>query len=156
MTTSDLDNGPRSVDTTPELTVGQLAEQAVQTLRALNHLTRPHTGALAHPAQAGDLAAALSCLTGCLPQLLQQLNRWLVSQQRAGHLRVDTSSPLPGPAATIQAVTGQLTHAALSAQQASDALDATHQHLARLTLTTHEHLINTRGDHHPRPHDDDT
>ena len=131
MTTSD---GLHNVDTSPEPTIGQLAEQAAQAVRALNHLTRPGTDALAHPAEAGDLAAALCCLTGRLPQLLSQLNRWLVSQQQAGHLRVDTSSPLPEPAAAVHAVTGQLTQAALNAQQASDALDTAHQHLEAPSL----------------------
>lgn len=133
MTTSHDVHG---VDNGQRLTVGQLAEQAAQAVRTLNHLTRPHTGALAHPADVGDLVATLSCLTGRLPQLLHQLNQWLVSQQQAGHLRVDTSSPLPGPAAAVHAVTGQLTQAALNTQQASDALDAAHQHLARLTTTS--------------------
>lgn len=120
----------------PESTVGQLVEQAVQAVHALNHLTRPNIGSLAHPADAGDLVAALSSLTGGLPQLLYQLNQWLIGQQQADRLRVDTGSAPPDPATTVHAVAGQLIQAALNAEQASNALDAAHQHLARLTTNT--------------------
>ena len=118
-----------------DLTVGQLAEQAAEAIRALNHLTRPATTALRDPAEAGDLAAALSCLTGRLPQLLGQLNRWLTGQQQAGHLQTDTRPSAPDSAAAVQAVTGHLDQAAACAQQVSDALDAAHQHLAHLSTT---------------------
>ena len=120
---------------TTTATVGRLAEQAAEAVRTLNHLTRPGVGALAEPAEVCELVAALACTTGRLPQLLGQLSGWLVSQQRAGRLRVDTWSPQPNPAAAVAAAAGCLTQAAHSTQRAGHALDAAHQHLAHLATT---------------------
>jgi hypothetical protein len=47
----------------------------------------PGLGVVLEPAQFSDLVAALAGAAGGLPQLLGQLDRWLVAQQRAGRLR---------------------------------------------------------------------
>lgn len=117
-----------------ELTVGQLAEQAAEAVRALNHLTWPDAGALDDPGQLSDIVAALACTTARLPQLLAQLSSWLVGEQRAGRLRVDACSDTPA-AATVTAATTALTRAASGAVRASHDLDAAHQHLAHLAAT---------------------
>lgn len=118
-----------------ELTAGQLGEQAAQAIRTLNHLTRPAIGAPSDPAETAELIAALAYSSGGLPQLLGQLSRWLVDQQRAGRLRLDTWSEFPDPAAAIDAVTGHLAQAAQCANATGRALDAAHQHLAHLAAT---------------------
>jgi len=87
---------------------------------------------LCDPLDAAEVAAGLCALTGWLPQLLEQLNRWLVDQARTGRLRTDASSPTPDPAAAVAAVTEALTQAGHCAQRAGHALDGAHQHLAHL------------------------
>jgi hypothetical protein len=119
-----------------ELTVEQLAEQAAQAVRTLNHLTRPGVGALTDPAQVCDVIAALACTVGRLPQLLGQLSGWLVSQQRAGRLRVDVCSPVCDPAAAVADAAAALAQASQCAHQAGRALDAAHQTLAHLAAVT--------------------
>ncbi len=117
-----------------ELTVGQLAEQAAEAVRALNHLTRPCAGGLDDPGELSDIVAALVCTTARLPQLLAQLSSWLVGEQRAGRLRVDAWSDTPA-AATVTAATTALRQAASCAVRASHELDAAHQSLAHLAAT---------------------
>jgi hypothetical protein len=121
-----------------EPTLAQLGEQAADAVRTLNHLTRPGVGAVLQPAQVSDLVAALAGVAGGLPQLLGQLDRWLVAQQRAGRLRVDAweDSP-PDPAATVAAATDCLARASRCAHDTGRALDAAHQHLALLARTGH-------------------
>jgi hypothetical protein len=78
-----------------EFTIAQLAEQAAESIRALNHLTYPGTGAPNDPADASDVVASLSRVAGRIPQLLDQVSRWLVSEHRAAQLRLDAGSPTP-------------------------------------------------------------
>jgi len=117
-----------------ELTLTQLAEQAAEAVRAMNHLTRPGAGALDDPAEVCEIVVALSCATARLPQLLAQLSSWLVGERRAGRLRVDAWSDTPA-AATVAAAATALTQAASGAVRASHELDAAHQHLAHLAGT---------------------
>jgi len=125
-----------------QLTVGQLGEQTAQAVRALNHLTRPGAGALAYPGEVCELVAALACMARRLPQLLGQLGGWLVSEDRAGRLRLDTCSPTPDPAEAVAAVIGELAQASQCAHAAGRALDAAHQHLAHVAAA---------GDQRERP-----
>jgi hypothetical protein len=110
-----------------ELTVGQLAEQAAQAVRALNHLTRPGLGALSGPAEVCHLVAALACTTNRLPQLLDQLSGWLLGEKQADRLRVDACSPWPDPAATVTDASAALAQARQCVHRAGHALDAAHQ-----------------------------
>jgi hypothetical protein len=123
------------VEPSGAVTVGQLAEQAAEAVRALNHLTRPGADALTDPADASELVAALACTCQRLPQLLDQLTGWLRGEQQAGRLRADTCSPFPDTATAITAAAGCLTQASQAAHQVGTALDATHQALAHLALT---------------------
>jgi hypothetical protein len=120
---------------TRELSVGEVGREAAESIRTLNHLTQPAKRALSGPAETAELAAALACLTGRLPQLLGQLGQWLRGEQRAGRLRVDALSPSPDVAATTDAAVGLLGLAAEYADAAARALDAAHQQLAHLACT---------------------
>lgn len=116
-------------------TLGQLGEQAAETVRALNHLTRHESGALAYPGEVCELVAALACTASRLPQLLGQLNAWLHAEQQHGRLRVDALSPQPDPGAAVAAVIGELTRASQCAHAAGRALDTAHQQLAHLAAS---------------------
>lgn len=91
-----------------EPTVGQLAAQAAELVRTLNHLTRPGVGALTDPAEVCELVAELACLTRRLPQLFAQISGWLHGEGQAGRLRVDAFSPVPDPAAAVTVAIGCL------------------------------------------------
>jgi hypothetical protein len=118
---------------TGHVPVGQLADQATDAIRLLNHHTRPATGDLAEPGDTAEIIAAIASMTGMLPQLLGQLARWLEHQHQAGRLRVDPLAPLPDPAQTINALTENLHHAIQCLQRAAADLDTAHQHAAHLT-----------------------
>lgn len=123
------------IDTATEPTTGELAEQAAQAVRTLNHLTRRDSGALAYPGEVCEIVAALACTASRLPQLFGQLNGWLVSEDRAGRLRVDACSPAPDPGAAVADVIGELTRASQCAHAAGRALHAAHQQLAHLAAS---------------------
>jgi hypothetical protein len=122
-----------------ELTVSQLGEQAAEAVRALNHRTRPGLGTLTDPADLCALVAELACLAHRLPQLLGQLSAWLVGEEQAGRLRLDTCSdacsPQPDPATAVATATDALTRAGDCAQHTGRALDAAQQILAHLAAT---------------------
>lgn len=69
-----------------ELTVGQLGEQAAQAVRALAYLTRPGLGALAGPADAAELIAALARASAGLPQLTSRPGQTLPAGRARGPL----------------------------------------------------------------------
>lgn len=115
-----------------EATVGQLAGQAAEAVRTLNHLTRPGIGALSGPADLDTVIADLATLAGRLPQLLAQLAGWLHAEDRAGRLHVDACSPDADSAAGVAAAIEDLTEASGYARHVGSALDAAHQHLAHL------------------------
>lgn len=100
-----------------ELTIAQLAEQAAESIRALNHLTLPG-GALSDPADACEVVASLARATGRAPQLLGQLSRWLGSEHRAGQMRLDAWSPMADVSEAVTAAVVALTKAAQAACQA--------------------------------------
>lgn len=117
------------------LTVPHLAEQAAETIRTLNHRTRPCSDALTDPLDAAETIAALARLASRLPQLFDQLAGWVQSQQHAGRLRLDPSVPEPDPAHTVHALTATLQQAIHSTHRAAHALDTAHQHIAHLAAT---------------------
>jgi hypothetical protein len=120
-----------TTDIPHEITVGQLADQAAQAVRLLNHRTLPTTTDL-WPADADEIIAALARMASMLPQLLSQLADRLQHQQHHGRLRVDALAPLPDPGQTVHALTGSLHHAIQSVQNAAAQLDTAHQHAAHL------------------------
>jgi len=115
-----------------ELTIAQLAEQAAESIRALNHLTYPGTGAPNGPADASEVVASLARVAGRIPQLLGQLSRWLVSEHRAAQLRLDAWSPTPDVGTAVTEAVADLTEAAEAARRAGRALDAANQVFAHL------------------------
>jgi hypothetical protein len=122
--------------TTGGPTVGQLAGQAAESVRAINHLTRPGVSALTGPAELDTVVADLACLAARLPQLLAQLAGWLHTEQRHGRLRVDALAPHTDSATAVAAAIEALTQASDCAQHTGRTLDAAHQTLAHLAATS--------------------
>jgi hypothetical protein len=121
-----------------ERSLMQWAELAEQAVRVLGHRTRPAAGGLTDPAQAAEVIAVFAALTGMLPQLLDQLARWLLDQQHAGRLRVDFLVPHSDVCQAVHATVGALAHAGECSRRAGHALDSAHQHAAHLAVTDGE------------------
>jgi hypothetical protein len=117
---------------TEHVAVADLADQAANAIRLLNHRTRPATADLADPAEAAEIIAALASMTSILPQLLGQLAGWLAHEHSYGRLRFDALAPLPDPAQTVHALTSSLQHATQCMQRAAAELDTAHEHAAHL------------------------
>ena len=120
---------------TESITVSDLADQAADAVRLLNHRTRPGIGYLAEPSEVAAIIAALASITGMLPQLFGQLSHWLAREHHDGRLRVDDLAPLPDPAQTVHALTANLQHAARCVQHARAELETAHEHAAHLATT---------------------
>jgi len=125
---------------------GHLAAESEQAIRRLTHLTRAATGEPDDPGEAADVIAALAAMTWMLPQLLGQIARRLHHQHQAGRLRIDAPAP-SDPDQNMLTLTSDLQHAAQSARAAAEALDAAHQHAARLALTNPAAAPDRRGQH---------
>ena len=70
----------------------ELAEQAAEALRELNHRTRDPR-AFTGPAELDRLVGELAILVaGWLPQLRDQLYRWLRAEHDVGRVRADTGT----------------------------------------------------------------
>jgi hypothetical protein len=67
------------------MTIGQIAMQAVEAARALNQLTA-EAGELAGPDEARVVVGRLALMAGQLPQLCEQLARFLVVQREDGQI----------------------------------------------------------------------
>ena len=106
----------------------QLAEDAAEAIRALCHRTRGQH-ALVDPAELSRLLAELSTMTSRLPQLLDQLHRWLRHQHDTGRVRADTDAD---PDQLVCQAAAQLTGASHSAHRLAGTLDTAHQHVAHL------------------------
>lgn len=74
------------------LTIREIAEQAVEAVRALNHLTAG-SGELADPDEAREVVARLALMGHQLPQLCEQLARFLVTQREEGQIAQGTRDP---------------------------------------------------------------
>ncbi|HEX7355021.1 MAG TPA: hypothetical protein VF288_09350 [Mycobacteriales bacterium] len=132
-----------------EPTLVQLAEQAAEAIRALNHLTRPGVVGPSSPAETAGIVATLAATTARLPQLIGQLSSRLVTEQQHGRLRLDALSAAPDPATAVAAATSSLARAATYAARAGHDLDAAHQRLAHLAVARDETA--RRVGRHPRP-----
>ncbi len=131
-----------------ELTIAQLAEQAAESIRALNHLTYPGTGVPDDPADASDVVASLARVAGRIPQLLGQLSRWLVTEHRAAQLRLDAWSPMPDVGTAVAEAVADLTEAAEAARRTGRALDSANQIFAHLAATVDAWDDETEGPDH--------
>lgn len=115
------------MDTSPA--VLQLTKNAAEAIRELNQLTR-FRDAFADPADLSRALAELTAVTSQLPQLLDQLQRWLRREHDAAPLHADT---LDADADELVCLTtGRLTHASHSAHHLTTALDTAHQYVAHL------------------------
>jgi hypothetical protein len=102
------------------------ADDAAEAIRSLNHQTRD---GLAAPAEVYAVIGGLSTMTARLPQLLQQLSRYLIAEQTAGCIRHDTE---PDPTAAVKAALAALNDASARAESLRSALDAAHQATSHL------------------------
>jgi hypothetical protein len=97
----------------------ELAAEAAESVRALNHATRPGSSGRVFPADAYDLTGALSLLASRLPQALAQLLAFLRAEVSAGRVIIVAGPDAGDPAAMLAAVTASLDAAVASAQAAS-------------------------------------
>lgn len=101
-----------------------LAGQAAEAVRALNHATLAGSGGLAFPADAYDVTGALAVLASRLPQALAQLQAFLNAEVEAGRVVIVAGEHAGDPAAVLAAVTASLDSAVASARRLHQALDA--------------------------------
>ena len=109
----------------------ELAATAAQAVRALNHRTRgpdAFTGA----ADLYPLVTELVQLVDALPQLVNQLGRWLHAEHDADRVRSDNSTD-PGP--TVCQATTQMANAGHTAHDLAHQLARAQQSLADLGAT---------------------
>jgi hypothetical protein len=106
----------------------QLGEHAAEAIRELNHRTRARD-AFADPVEFSWLLSDLTAMAGRLPQLLDQLDRWLRHEHDAGHLRADTDTD---PGELVCLATTQLTRAGHCANDLADTLEIAHQQVTHL------------------------
>ncbi|HYU85914.1 MAG TPA: hypothetical protein VEK80_14030 [Kribbellaceae bacterium] len=128
-----------------ERTLTQWAELAEQAVRVMTHRTRPALTELTDPADAAEVIADLASLAAMLPQLLDQLARWLLEQQHDGRMRVDFLAPQSEVCQAVHAAVGALAHAGECSRRAGHALDTAHQHAAHLA-TTDDNGPNSEGE----------
>jgi hypothetical protein len=107
----------------------QLAADAAESVRALNHATLPGTGGLVFPADAYDVTGALGLLASRLPQALAQLLAFLRAEVQAGRVVIVAGDHAGDPAAVLAAVTATLDSAVVSARRLHQALDAAQNQL---------------------------
>jgi hypothetical protein len=108
-----------------------LADQAAEAIRSLNHLTRgePGDNALEYPADVYSVVANLKIMTERLPQLFGQLTEWLWAEQAAGRVAHDQGKDA---GLTVAGVDHHLTEARVAAGALYDALNGAHNELAGL------------------------
>jgi len=106
---------------TDEHTAGA-ANLAAEAVRFLNYATGSHSGAgLRYPATVYMIAADLAAAAHRMPQLCDQLIRWLHAEDAAGHLACDDGTP---PGITVALAAARLRDAALLAGKLGDDLAA--------------------------------
>ena len=124
--TMDVDYG----DMTPER-VRRTAQAIPDAVRFLNHATiAPVTAALAEPADVDAVIAALETATERLPQLLDQLGRWMAAECAGGRLRVVSGVWAHSPSTeglAVSALRQYLTEAAGHADALREALHGARQ-----------------------------
>jgi hypothetical protein len=91
------------------------ADLAAEAVRFLNYATGSHSGAgLRYPATVYMIAANLSAAACRMPQLCDQLTRWLYAEDAAGHLACDDGTPA---GVTVALAADRLRDAALLADK---------------------------------------
>jgi hypothetical protein len=82
------------------MTIGEVAAQAVEAVRALSQLTAD-AGELAGPGEAREVVGRLALMGGQLPQLCEQLARFLVVQGENGQISCGTGGDPDGVLAEV-------------------------------------------------------
>jgi hypothetical protein len=77
------------------MTIGEVATQAVEAVRALNQLMA-ETGELAGPGDAREVVGRLALMGHQLPELCEQLARFLVVQHEDGQIACGTGGDADG------------------------------------------------------------
>lgn len=83
---------------TENRTPAQLADDAAQAIRALNHATYPGKGGLDYAGDAYEVIGALRALAECLAQTVDQLGTFLFELHIAGRLDARDGWPFAGQA----------------------------------------------------------
>jgi len=78
------------------MTVGEVATQAVEAVRALSQLMAADTGELAGPGEAREVVGRLALMGGQLPQVCEQLARFMVVQREDGQIARGTGGDPDG------------------------------------------------------------
>jgi hypothetical protein len=100
------------------MTIRELAAEAVEAVRALNHLTAD-AGELTDPREAREVIGRLALMGHELPQLCEQLARFLVAQREDGQIARGTGDD---PEVVLLEVSEALTAAGRAADMMAAAL----------------------------------
>jgi hypothetical protein len=103
-------------DLAATLTIREVAARAVEAVRALNYLTAD-AGELADPQEARAVVGALALMGHELPQLCEQLARFLVAQREDGQIADD-------PGRDLDFVIAEVADALSAAGRAADMMAA--------------------------------
>lgn len=117
-------------------TPSQLADQAAEAVRSLNHATLSKRPGWEYPSDAYDVVGGLARVAMMLPQALQQAGRFVDDIANNGHMGVDAGGPDVAAMQTDLAV--ELTNAVNSAQVLYLQLSRAHAVLSHATYTGHE------------------
>jgi hypothetical protein len=98
------------------MTIQEVAAEAVEAVRALNHLTAD-AGELAGPGEAREVVGRLALMGHELPQLCEQLARFLVVQREDGQI-------VPGTGDDPDSVLLEVSEALTAAGRAADMMAA--------------------------------
>src|ERR1700729_4113789 len=82
------------------MTIREIATQAVEAVRALNHLTAD-AGELTGPGEAREVVGRLALMGNELPQLCEKLARFLVAQRKDGQISRATGGDPDGVLAEV-------------------------------------------------------
>jgi hypothetical protein len=104
----------------------ELAEGLAEIVRALNLQTRHHE-ALESPEDADVVVSALATMAHRLPQLLDQVGRWLEAEEAAGRLEVTDGKFAGKPGAAVDVVRTYLDGTAGRFRDAERLLESAHQ-----------------------------
>ncbi len=118
--------------------VAELANDAAEAIRSLNHATFPGSDQLTYPADAYDILASLSLLAARLPQLLGQLDRFVSREVDAGRVVVDGGEYVGDPQAAAAVTSHWLDQARIVADRLHHTLDRAQQAAAHLAAAETE------------------
>jgi hypothetical protein len=104
------------------MTPREVASQAAEAIRALNHLTYGG-GELGSPDEVRDIIASLGLMGQGMPQLCEQLARFLVAQQEDGQVRHGSGAD---PDLSVTEVMEALNAAGQAADMMTAALEEAH------------------------------